>query len=120
LPGRKEIPAEEYRLYTWEDLKDDSWNFRFVSAFVSVSRALNEVVVGDRVLHGLEQLQQAISKMKPGSKIWWSSDLEAYLTNGSRIPVQLRSPPDWLTQKVKRLTETQHVELSLIYCRCSP
>jgi hypothetical protein len=71
------------------------------------------------VLPGLDQLQQAISKMNPGSTIIWSSGLELDLPNGSWTWVHLAPPPEWLVEKVRLFCEKQHVELWMSYCRCS-
>ncbi len=119
LPGSKDSPTWNV-LYAWQDLKDQSWSFRLVSALKSSGWTVKEIVEGDGVLRGLEQLQKAISKMKPGSTVVWASSLALVLGNGSGIDIHLAPPPESLVEKVRLFCEKQQVELSMNYCRCSP
>jgi hypothetical protein len=45
LPGSKDSPTESL-FHAWQDLKDSTWSFRFLSALIRRDRAMSEVVKG--------------------------------------------------------------------------
>ena len=98
-----------YNLYSWENPRG-VWNFCLLSGLISRRMTPEEVRNEKTVLHGLNQLKQAMSRLEKSSSIVWFD--RGYFT-GLKGSEAFQYPPKEIVHDLRTYAGTHGIEIVL-------